>query len=117
NLVVVMEGRDDMPVVGGGNFFNTMASKHRDTKAARLGRVMLGEIQQRPKFFLSEDPDVVDQLWSFFNYDPSVPITPPPPTKHLFAYYPDTGLAHFRDTEADVTFSVRCGAAFGYHAY
>jgi hypothetical protein len=78
---------------------------------------MLGTIEVRPKWLSLQDPEPVDQIWSFFTFDPTVPITPPTRPKHSLMHFEDTCLAHFRDSEEDVMFSVRCGPPYGYHAY
>jgi hypothetical protein len=115
-VVAALEARDDVPACGGASLLNAIASKRRDGRAAWLGRLMLDEIRQRPKWLMLQDPDPADQIWSFFTYDPSVEITPPAPRTHSLIHFADSGLVHFRDFEQDVTFSLRCGPPFGYHA-
>src|SRR5689334_6606627 len=115
-LIVVLEGGDAVSIFGGTNFFHTIAAKHRDGRAAWFGRLMLQPIQQKPRWLLTQDPEPTDQLWAFFQHDPSVAAQEPHLPKHSLAYFEDSALVHFRDSESDVMFSVRCGPPYGYHA-
>ncbi|MHB9025845.1 MAG: hypothetical protein ACYC7E_17030 [Armatimonadota bacterium] len=103
--------------IGANAFFNRMATKYADGKAAYL--------QQR----LLETPEIVfghttqehayyhGALWGFLTYDPGVPPVDRLPAVTPLQFYEDSALALYRDPQDDVTLTARCGPWCGYTAF
>jgi hypothetical protein len=106
-----------IPFIGANAFFNRMASKHRDRRAAYLQELLLRTPEIAFYHGTQEHAYYHGALWGLLTYEPAVPparrLARPPPLQ----YYEDSGLAHYRDCRNDVTLSVRCGPWCGYNAY
>lgn len=88
---------------GGWGFFNAIAAKHRDPRAAHLAALMVRQYATRA---IDMRP-AATVLHAVMHHDPSVKSTKAldaPPFVHL----PDSGLVHYRDDARDAAVSIRC---------
>lgn len=115
---------DRLPLTAGYSFFNIMASRYGDARAARLHRFV---IQPRAlEFYHSRQCSnhYYGILSGFMDYDPEAdrrllgpdPVAPKGGEAHL-RHFPDSGVAHYRDDDLGVGLALRCGPYSGRHAY
>ncbi|HEY3416758.1 MAG TPA: hypothetical protein VGM23_07735 [Armatimonadota bacterium] len=115
NMLVGPLGKIDF--IGANAFFNRMATKYADGKAAYLQQRLL-ETPEIAFFHTTQEQAYYHgALRGFFTYDPSVPPVDRRPAIKPLQFYEDSGLAHYRDPQDDVTLSVRSGPWCGYNAY
>lgn len=102
-------------LVGGSGFFNQIASKYGDRTAAGVQSRLL----EAPEF---DWPHQVVRIGyysgivrGFMTYDPA---TPPDDALQCAPghWFRDSGLVHYRNAGAGVTFTARCGPWIGMHA-
>lgn len=96
---------------GGHAFFNCMASKYKDGRAAYLQQVLL---QQPDDTFPVKAHSAT--LWGFLSFDPAVAPIKELPKQPALNYFPDSGVIHYHDKKSHVTLTARCGPWLGYHA-
>jgi hypothetical protein len=108
------DSREDMAATGTIAIFNQIASKYRDPHAAWTAEQHL--LLEPPRFITSTHRRayVHGILDGLLTYDPSVQPQPIERTPRLLSYWPDLGMAHYRDDANDMTWSVQCGPPDGY---
>ncbi len=113
-------GYDVVPLHYAETFFNQVAVKYGDRRAAalveRLRRTPAAQrvYADKPRHLAPAHEDV---LWAFLAYDPSVRPVAPAVAPVRLTHYPDSGVAHYHDPRQDVTLTLRCGPWCGYHAW
>ncbi|PYI56549.1 DUF4962 domain-containing protein [Paenibacillus flagellatus] len=110
-------GRDKTHLVGGSAFLNTIASVHRDRRAAYLVRLLRGK---RMNAFYARPEEMSyygDALWGLLTHDETVTPLDEPERPAEMRHYEDSGVVHYRDEEQDLVLSVKCGPSMGYNAY
>ncbi len=108
---------DAYPLIGGNGFLNRMAAKFHDQRAAALQAAVLSTDADHFYHPTQATGYFTGALAGLFTYDPTVPALPEWPAFAPLAYFPDGGLATYRDPLDDVTLTVRCAPFAGYHAY
>jgi hypothetical protein len=107
--------QDRIPLAGGALFAETMASKRRDAAAADLSRLLLRHYKEALEKF--PVPASSGILWGFLAHDPAIHALASPPRKAAaLTWYRDSGFVHYRNADAGVALSVKCGPWLGYHA-
>jgi hypothetical protein len=102
-------------MIGGNGFFNQIATKYSDGRAAWIQQRLLQTPELDWSHFMQRQGYYSNVLRGFLSYDPSVPAEEPQSLQSL-QFFADTGLAHFFDAENDIIFEVRCGPWVGHHA-
>ncbi len=113
--VMIGEGIESPRFIGGGAFFNRMASLYQEGRAAWFARKLLE--QEAGGFFHSSQAVAsrVGVLHSLLAYDAAVePVAPSTPP---LVWFEDSGLVQYREPASGITLSLRCGPINGYHAY
>lgn len=115
NLSLLMvECGDKAPLFGGLLFLEAMAAKYGDAAAAHVAKVM----RSRPGDLLKTGALTAASgiLWGFLAYDPATEKLPAPirPKRDL-QLFEDSGFVHFRNEDAKVALSVKCGPWLGYN--
>lgn len=106
-----------IPFIGGNAFLNRMATKYDDARAAYFQEIAVKSPPINFSHPVQEEAFYNGALWGFLTYNPRVkPVVEMPDVAPL-TFFPDSGLAFYRNAEKDITFTVRCGPWIGYHAY
>lgn len=101
---------------GGHEFFNLVASRYGDGRAAWLNRLLISTPPAcLPGVALGRAFRCL--IWGFLSFDPAVAPTPPHFDPRRLTHFEDAGLVHYRDEKHDVTVVAQCGPFSGYHAY
>lgn len=108
---------DTFPLIGGNGFLNRMATKFDDARAATLQQAILTTHAGTFYHPTQANGYFAGALAGLLTFEPTVPALPEWPTFEPLAYFPDGGLATYRDPLDDVTLTVRCAPFAGYHAY
>ncbi len=114
-VVTTNFGGDRELMIGGNAFFNRMATKYGDGRAARIAHLLL---ETPPTAFYAGVEEIAyfhGPLWGLLSHDPTVEPVAGLPEPPRLAFFEDSGLAHYRDGR--VTLSVQCGPWCGYNAY
>ena len=102
---------------GGEMFFNRMAQKYDDRRAAWLHDRLASIPDPNCKHFDYADGHYNGILWGFFTHDPSIKPRKPEYKEQLFKHFEDSGLVYYRNDKTDVTFSVMCGPWPAWSSY
>jgi hypothetical protein len=108
---------DEQMLLGALGFYNRVATKYQDGQAAHLAQLTLAI--PATEFFHPTARNAFYQgaVWGFLAHDPTVaPVAPERPPVRL-AFYEDSGLVHFRDSEHSVSLAIKCGPWDGYCGY
>lgn len=115
---------DYLPLTGGYAFFNLMAARYGDARAARMHRLLLEP--RTVEFYHSRQRSnhYYGVLSGFLEYDAEAdarrvgpgPVVPRGDVAHL-RYFADSGVAHYRDDALGIGLALRCGPYSGRHAY
>ncbi|MBI4023935.1 MAG: hypothetical protein HY360_03080 [Verrucomicrobia bacterium] len=104
-----------VPFIGANAFFNRIAEKFNDGRAAYLQQLLLKTPEIDFYHGTQEHAYYHGALWGFFTCNPAVPpverLPAPPPLVH----FEDSGFVLYRDCRADVTLSLRCGPWCGFN--
>lgn len=115
-MQIVGRSRDDAPLMGVNDFFNRIASKYNDGRAAWIQRRMLDAPAPDRDYLTVWRAFHHGNLWGFFTYDPAIEPTPPQRRSRSLVHFPDSGVVHFRDEDKDITVSLRLAPGNGHHS-
>ncbi|MHB8997690.1 MAG: hypothetical protein ACYC63_20785 [Armatimonadota bacterium] len=103
--------------VGGAQFLNQMASKHRDDRAAWLQE----RLQQTRQDVFYHGTQIfgyyLSAVQGLLSHDPTVAAVAPEERRASLEYFADSGLAHYRDNASKLALSVQCAPYSGYNSY
>jgi hypothetical protein len=106
---------DRVPLVGGGLFAETLASRQRSPEAAELARLLLKQVPES----MAKNPGVAASslVWGFMAHDPAIESLKAPPRRTAsLTWYRDSGFAHYRNAATGAALSVKCAPWLGFHA-
>jgi len=110
--------QDDVPLIGGAEFFFQLAEKTGNPAAARLG-LLAATVPEPVKFYGSTQRAAfhLSKLWALL-----APLGPRPEkirrrkSSDVFAFFPDTGYVRWQEPVGSATFLLRCAPISGWHA-
>jgi hypothetical protein len=107
--------QDRIPLVGGGLFAETMASRFRDPAAAQLARLIV--LHSAESLKLNPGVAAAGCVWGFLAHDPATQALKAPAKKASgLSWYRDSGFAHYRNADTGAALSVKCAPWLGHHA-
>jgi hypothetical protein len=103
-------------MIGGNGFFNQVASKYGDGRAAWIQQRLLETPEGKWDTLSRRQGYYSDIVRGFLTYDPNVAAQEPAVPDSL-QVFPDSGFVQFSDATNDIVFTTECGPWLGYHAY
>ncbi len=103
---------------GGVTFFNQIAAKYGDARAARIHALLLDRSYESHHMQTQGTIYHHTRFRAFFAHarTPKLLAPPAPPDRRLM-HYEDSALVLFRDDQLDVSLKIQCGPWCGYTAY
>ena len=107
---------NQITMVGGTAFFNQIAYKYADGRAAWIAERLLQKSESDWFSFSQRQGYHAGLAHSFLAYQPDIPSQTPQTTRPLH-YFPDSGRVYFSSPEHNIAFQVTCAPFAGHHAY